>query len=129
MAKKKDSPTKADEKRLTKHALQKELMAQARAKPHILSAEEYEEWLNHTVLARLERGEQALDQVRMLLQNAALNSNDATAEELHLVIEIVDRAIIAFQYAPLKFNVMYMPNIDDQPVMNPILWEMRRKDV
>src|SRR4051812_19129994 len=126
--KSKDQPAKSPEKRLTKQEMRKELISKAREKPHILSAEEYGEWLDHTVLARVERGEKALGEVRRALGEAALDRDDSEAKDLRLAIEEIDRAIIAFQYAPLGFNIMYRPAIDGRPVMNAILWETRQKE-
>jgi hypothetical protein len=109
--------------KLTKAQLREQLLEQASSAPHVLTPAQYETWLDHTVLARLERGEQELDAVRAALNEAASHSDTKGARQLRLAAEALDRALTAFQYSALKFNVMYMPSIGGRPVMNAILWQ------
>jgi hypothetical protein len=110
-------------KRLSKAALKKEILKQESQKPIILEKEEYEEWLEHTVLARIERGENALDKVKESLKNIAKKSADkGLKKEIDLAIGSIDQSVIAFQYSALKFNIMWRPSLLGEELANVDLW-------
>jgi hypothetical protein len=110
---------RGDEKALKKDELRAELMQQAESPPIVLAAEDYAIWLEHTVLARLERGENALDKVRTYL---AVRRDKTSEDPDPDVVRLLDEATVAFQYAALKFNIMYRPTIDGRSADNVILW-------
>jgi hypothetical protein len=109
------------EKRLTPKQLADQTVAAARERPIVLDEADYREWLDHTVLARMHRGEEALDKVRDTLKEMGKGSPDSR-EPSRLALEELDRAVVAFQYSALKFNLMYRPAIDGAEAANVVLW-------
>ncbi|HEU5134936.1 MAG TPA: hypothetical protein VFU13_07315 [Steroidobacteraceae bacterium] len=115
-------------KRLKKQALKAEILRQRRAPAIVLEPSEYDQWLEHTVLARMGRGEQSLDRVQAALESAA--SRAATPQEkrkLNLAVQELKSALIAFQYTAIGANVMYMPSINGREALNVVLWPAARK--
>jgi len=110
-------------KRLSRKQLRDRLVEQEKARPIVLSEVEYQEWLEHTVLARLSRGEDAIDKVRDTL-NRMVEESKASGEDVRLVLEELEGAVVAFQYSPLKFNIMYRPSINGQEARNVVLWPL-----
>jgi hypothetical protein len=110
-------------KRLSRKELRARLMEQEKARPIVLGEAEYEEWLEHTVLARMSRGEEAIDKARAALSRMAEEGGTGGAE-VRLVLEELDKAVVAFQYGPLKFNIMYRPSIDGREARNVMLWPL-----
>jgi hypothetical protein len=109
-------------KRLNSSALKKELLKQAAQKPIVLEKGQYEEWLEHTVLARIKRGENALDEVKAKLQSLAKSSGSSDKKEILAAIAGIDQSIVSFQYSALKFNIMWRPSIRGEELANVELW-------
>jgi hypothetical protein len=112
---------RAPEKRLTPKQLADRTVAAAKERPVVLEEADYREWLDHTVLARMQRGEEALDKVRDTLKEMGKGSAESR-ERSRLGLEELDRAVVAFQYSALKFNVMWIPAIDGVEAANVVLW-------
>ena len=121
-------PKKPPERRLSKASLKAEILKQERAVPIVLEQADYETWLKHTVLARMERGERSLDHVRKALTDAAESADTRNERrELKLALRELEDALIAFQYTALKANVMYRPIINGKEALNVILWPAKTK--
>jgi hypothetical protein len=124
----KPGTTKKPAKRLSKRALKAEILRQERATPIVLDEADYETWLEHTVLARMERGEQSLDRVKAALKAAAKKAETSEQKsQFELALRELDAALIAFQYTALKANVMYRPSIDGKEALNVLLWPTKVK--
>jgi hypothetical protein len=109
--------------RLSPDELREELIAENKRLPVYLVEDDYREWLDHTVMARTQRGEEALDKAREALKELAARNPDS-GEDVELVLSEIDQAVVAFQYGVLKFNVMFRPTIDGRDAANVVLWPL-----
>ncbi len=110
-------------KRLSARQLREELVAQSKARPIVLDEREYREWLDHTVVARIQRAEKSLDLVKQTLIAAGAGVPGRTGtRRVELALREINNAVIAFQYSALKFNIMYRPAIDGSEALNVVLW-------
>jgi hypothetical protein len=114
-------------KRLSRAVLRKRLVAQEKSQPIVLDQTEYEQWLDHTVLARIQRGEEAIEQVSSLLEQLARERGSTSAKELKLAGVTMEQAVVEFQYAALKHNIMYRPSIGGRTAENVTLWPSSQK--